>query len=120
MILGLATVVYQVRDLATAKEWYTNAFGVEPYFDEPYYVGFNIRGYELGLTPDGAGVGPGGSIAYWRVPNIDRAVDDFLKAGATVVEPAQEVGGDIKVATVADPDGNLIGIIENPHFKLPE
>lgn len=120
MILGLATVVYQAKNLAAAKEWYTNAFGVKPYFDEPYYVGFNIGGYELGLTPDGAAVGPGGSIAYWRVPNIEQAFDHFLKAGAVAVEPVQDVGGGIKVATVADPDGNLIGIIENPHFKLPE
>ena len=51
MFLGLRTVIYRVRDLAAAKAWYANAFGVQPYFDEPFYVGFDIGGYELGLHP---------------------------------------------------------------------
>src|SRR2546425_1247510 len=95
------------------------AFGVQPYFDEAYYVGFQLGGFELGLDPDVTGVppGPGGCVAYWGVPNLDSAVQQFTKAGATVTAPIQDVGGDIRVATVADPFGNLLGLIENPHFK---
>jgi predicted enzyme related to lactoylglutathione lyase len=119
MILGLRTVIYHVPDLDRAKEFYSKAFGTKPYFDEPYYVGFNIGGFELGLDPDesGGSAGAGGAVPYWGVPKIDPAVAEFVKAGARVTSPARDVGGDIKVATVADPFGNLIGLIENPHFK---
>jgi predicted enzyme related to lactoylglutathione lyase len=117
MIQGLRTVIYHVPDLARAKAWYSRAFDTEPYFDEPFYVGFNIGGFELGLDPGGSiAPGAGGSVAYWGVPDIARAVRQFQDAGAAVKAPVQEVGGDIKVATVADPFGNLVGLIENPHF----
>ena len=121
MVKGLATAIYRVTDLDKAKAWYTSAFGQAPYFDEPFYVGFNIGGYELGLNPDPSGgkSGPGGSVPYWRVENLDAAVAHFVSSGATVVAPVQDVGGGIKVATVTDPFGNLIGLIENPHFSLP-
>ena len=121
MILGLATAIYRVSDLARSKAWYTEVFGVQPYFDEPYYVGFNIAGYELGLNPSKTvDPGPGGSVAYWRVGNIDDAVEWFAKAGAVVRSPIQDVGGGIRVADLSDPDGNLLGLIENPQFKLPD
>ncbi len=84
MILGLRTVIYHVPDLQRAKAWYSTAFGVQPYFDEPFYVGFNIGGYELGLDPDTKGVPPGagGAVTYWGVPDIDAAVRDFTRVGA--------------------------------------
>ena len=121
MIKGLRTVIYHVPDLARAKAWYSRAFGTKPYFDEPFYVGFNIGGFELGLDP-GGGVAPGagGCVAYWGVPDIDKAVQQFTSDGAALKAPVQDVGGDIKVATVADPFGNLIGLIENPHFGKAE
>src|SRR5438093_9345742 len=52
MVRGLGSVIYHVADLHRATTWYTQAFQQEPYFDEPFYVGFNIGGYELGLDPD--------------------------------------------------------------------
>ena len=121
MIKGLATVIYHVPDLDRAKAWYAKAFNQQPYFDQPFYVGFNIGGYELGLNPDQsvASAGRGGTLAYWRVVKIEDAIDQFVRSGANVVSPAEEVGDGIKVATVADPFGNLIGLIENPHFSLP-
>jgi predicted enzyme related to lactoylglutathione lyase len=120
-IKGLATVIYTVPDLARAKAWYATAFQQEPYFDEPFYVGFNVAGYELGLHPDlSEGTpGPGGGVAYWRVGDIEAAVRHFVSTGATIVSAARDVGEGIKVATVADPFGNSIGLIENPHFTLP-
>ena len=120
MFLGLRTVIYHVADLARAMAWYTELFGVAPCFNEPFYVGFNIGGYELGLDPDtsGAAPGPGGAVAYWGVANADEALAHALSVGAQPRSPVQEVGGGIRVATVADPFGNLIGLIENPHFVV--
>ena len=115
---GLATVIYPAPDLARAKAWYAKAFGQDPYFDQPFYVGFEIAGYELGRVPDEGRPGPQGGVAYWRVDAIDPAVSHFLQCGATMVSEAKDVGDGIKVATVADPFGNSIGLIENPHFDL--
>jgi predicted enzyme related to lactoylglutathione lyase len=122
MVQGLGTVIYPVPDVKQGKAWYTKAFGQNPYFDEPFYVGFNIEGYELGLDPNATQTKPGaaGGLAYWRVGDIDAAVQHFVASGATLVAPVQDVGGDIKVATVADPFGNAIGLIHNPHFRLPD
>ena len=107
-------------DLTRARDWYAAAFTQEPYFDEPFYVGFSIGGYELGLHPDlsESQPGPGGSVAYWRVSAIEPAVDHFVRTGAAMVAAVQDVGGGIKVARVADPFGNVIGLIENPHFAV--
>ncbi len=93
----------------------------EAYFDQPFYVGFNIAGYELGFDPNQTltKAGPGGSVAYWRVAEIESAVRHFEMAGAIVVAPVQDVGDGIRVATVTDPFGNMVGLIENPHFELP-
>jgi predicted enzyme related to lactoylglutathione lyase len=117
MILGLRTVVYNVAadQLDRAKEWYTQAAGVAPYFDTPYYVGFNVGGFELGLHPDKQ-AGPGGTVAYWGTRDIGGEVARLKGIGATEVDPIQDVGEGIKVATLADPFGNLFGVIENPHF----
>lgn len=118
--LGLRTVVYYVSDLQAAKKWYSLATGIEPYFDEPFYVGFNIGGYELGLDPDRAnGVsGAGGSTAYWGVTNADRALEELVAVGATLKTAVIDVGGGIRVGAVFDPFGNELGVIENPLFKL--
>jgi predicted enzyme related to lactoylglutathione lyase len=122
MIKGLGTVIYPVSDLTRAKAWYAKAFQQQPYFDQPFYVGFNIAGYELGLDPDSAEGKPGlgGGLAYWRVTDIEAAIAHFVGIGARVVAPVRDVGDRVKVATVADPFGNSIGLIENPHFRLPE
>jgi len=118
MFLGLRTVIYHVPDLAAAKAWYAAAFGVPPYFDEPFYVGFQIGGFELGLDPDTGGVNVGNNaVAYWGVADIDKAYARLLDRGAKPRDPVKDVGGDIKVATIADPFGNVIGLIQNPHFK---
>lgn len=116
-ILGLRTVGYKVPDLAAAKKWYAEAFETEPYFDEPFYVGFNIAGYELGLMPDERTVG-NNVVIDWGVEDVEAAYQRFLSLGATEDETPRDVGGDIIVASVKDPWGNIIGLIYNPHFKL--
>jgi predicted enzyme related to lactoylglutathione lyase len=119
MFQGLRTVIYRVPDLAAAKAWYTAAFGVAPYFDQPFYVGFEIGGYELGLHPYGdKPVTVGNSVvAYWGVADVDVALRHMRDHGAEPHEPATDVGEGIKVGSVVDPFGNVIGLIENPHFK---
>jgi predicted enzyme related to lactoylglutathione lyase len=114
MLLGLRTVAYHVDDLDKARTWFTALVGHAPYFDEPYYIGFNVGGYELGLLPDVDGVG-----TYWGVDDIEAEVARLVGLGAAIKVPISDVGGDIKTATVIDPFGNEIGGIENPHFKLP-
>ncbi len=121
MIRGLRTAIYRVGDLDRAKEWYTAVLGVAPYFDEPFYVGFDVGGFELGLQPEepgGAGPGVAGVVAYWCVDDADGAFERLLGLGAAELEGVRDVGGGIRVATVLDPSGNAFGIIENPHFSL--
>ena len=119
MFLGLRTVIYRVRDLAAAKAWYAGAFGIQPYFDEPFYVGFEVGGYELGLHPHEGELTIGNNeVAYWGVSDIEAAHRHMLDRGATPNEAVQDVGGGIKVAAVNDPFGNVVGLIENPNFRV--
>ena len=123
MLRGLRTVIYKTPDLEGAKAWYKQLFGLTPYFDEPFYVGYNVGGYELGLDPDTdtgrQSAGPGGSVAYWGVEKLAPAIERLTAAGVELVAPMKDVGGGIMVATIRDPFGNVIGLIENPHFQLP-
>ena len=119
-ILGLRTTIYKVGDINKAKEWYTKAFGTQPYFDEPFYVGFEIGGYELGLQPEEK---PSKNktesvVAYWGVDDVNTEFNRFIAQGASAFEQPEEVGGGIIVATLKDPWGNIIGLIYNPHFKI--
>jgi predicted enzyme related to lactoylglutathione lyase len=111
---SLRTCIYQVHDLALAKEFYSQALGKDPYFDEPYYVGFNVDGHELGLDPDVSKRPPGGSgmIGYWRVEDINAAWQHLTTIGATSIELPHAVGVDLQVSVVADPFGNYIGLIQ--------
>lgn len=116
---GLRTVVYKVPNLEEAKQWYKGVLGFDPYFDEPYYVGFNVGGYELGLLPIEENHVPGNnSAAYWGVDNVDEMYNKMIDAGATSFEKPQNVGGELVVAAVKDPWENVVGIIYNPDFKV--
>jgi predicted enzyme related to lactoylglutathione lyase len=117
-LLGLRSGIYHVADLAAARAWYIDVTGTVPYFDESYYVGFDVGGFELGLDPDTSVVRPGGGggLAYWGVADADSALARLLELGAVVVEPVADVGGGVRHAVVQDPFGNYFGIIENPRF----
>jgi predicted enzyme related to lactoylglutathione lyase len=119
-LLGLRTVIYRVNDVARATDWYTNVLGFPPYFNEPFYVGFNVGGYELGLQPEeDAGPAKAENVeAYWGVEDIQAEYDRLLALGAIEHHQPQEVGGGIWVALLKDPWGNLIGLIKNPHFQI--
>ena len=114
-MLGLKTVIYHVDNIERAKEWYTEVVGFPPYFDQPYYVGFNVGGFELGLDPDMSGVVHGNNeTAYWSVENIESFFEKIKAIGAEVVSDIRDVGDGIKVASFKDPFGNIFAIIENP------
>ena len=117
MLLGLRTALYAAPDLDAGKAFYTAALGFGPYFDEPFYVGYEVGGFELGLVPDGT-PSAGGTRALWGVADCAAAIARLLELGAKPHEGVQDVGGDIRVASVLDPFGNAFGVIENPNFDL--
>jgi predicted enzyme related to lactoylglutathione lyase len=119
MILGLRTAIYPVTDLASAKSWYSQVLGVQPYFDQPFYVGFSVGGFELGLLPDETS-GTTGPQILWGVLDVETELERLLALGATELVPVQDVGEGIKVAAVKDPFGNRLGIIENPNFSASD
>jgi len=116
MILGLRTAIYPAPDLQQAKKWYSDLLGQSPYFDQPFYVGFAVGGFELGLVPT-ATPSTLGPQPLWGVQSAEAAYARLLELGATALEPVTDVGEGIKVAAVTDPFGNRFGVIENPHFK---
>jgi len=115
MIKGLRTVIYPSRDLAAAKAWYSQVLGSEPTFDQPFYVGFSVAGFELGLVPD-AEPGAPGSEAYWGVDDVDAELARLLALGGKPDYAVTAVGEGIRYASVLDPSGNRFCIIENPGF----
>lgn len=118
--LGLRTTIYKVKEIEKARDWYAEVFETQPYFDQPYYVGFNIGGYELGLQPvsQSPEIQVDNVVVYWGVEDINETYNWMLKIGAEPHETPENVGGDIEVATVVDPWGNVVGLIYNPSFKL--
>jgi predicted enzyme related to lactoylglutathione lyase len=120
--LGLRTCIYRVTDLEAAKTWYTKILDIPPYFDEPFYVGYEVSGYELGLMPFEGENTEGSSLdninIYWGVEDIHVSYQRLLDLGATTDEAPNNVGGEMMVATLKDPWGNIFGIIYNPYFQL--
>jgi predicted enzyme related to lactoylglutathione lyase len=112
--LSLRSVIYPAPDLARAREWYAAVLEQAPYFDQPFYVGFDVAGFELGLDPDPAArpAGDAGGLALWKVADLDATWARLLSLGATSITPPHEVGGGIRVATARDPFGNAVGLIE--------
>ena len=111
---GIKTVLHPVSDLAAAKALYTALLGVPPQTDSSFYVGFEAAGQQIGLVPSGASQGMTSPVAYWHVPDIEAKLAEVTAAGATVKEPAHDVGGGRLVATVTDLDGNVLGLLQDP------
>jgi hypothetical protein len=113
--LGLRTVIYPSPELAAAKAWWTGLLGIEPYFDQPFYVGYEVGGYELGLLPSGDPAD--GAHVYWGVADVAGAVSEAIRQGATEHTPPTDVGEGIVTALVRNPLGSIVGFIYNPNFK---
>jgi predicted enzyme related to lactoylglutathione lyase len=110
---GIKTVLHPVSDLAKAKAVYAALLGIPPQTDSPYYVGFEAEGQNIGLVPGGGPQGMTSPVAYWHVTDIEAKLAELIAAGATVKEAAHEVGGGRVVATVTDPDGNVLGLLQD-------
>ena len=110
---GIKTVLHPVSDLAAAKPVYTALLGIPPQTDSDYYVGYEAEDQQIGLVPGGGPQGMTSPVAYWHVPDIEAKLAEVTAAGATVREPAHDVGGGRLVATVTDPDGNVLGILQD-------
>jgi predicted enzyme related to lactoylglutathione lyase len=111
--MGIKTVLHPVSDLGAAKAVYTALLGLPPQHDDTYYVGYDTAGQHIGLVPGGASQGMTSPVAYWHVPDIEAKLAEVTAAGATVKDPARDVGGGRLVATVIDPDGNVLGLLQD-------
>ena len=110
---GIKIVLHPVSDLEKAKAVYTALLGLEPQADAPYYVGYDTGGQHIGLVPKGGPQSMDSPVAYWAVADIEQKLAEVTAAGAVVKEPAREVGPGRRVATVTDPDGNVLGIVQD-------
>ena len=118
MLLGLRTVIYPTASLEEAKNCATRILGVKPYFDQPFYVGYNVAGYEFALDPnEDPAADP---TSYWGVADVDIAVTEMVERGATVRSSVRDVGDRIRLATLDLPGIGVLGLIENPHFELQQ
>ena len=111
--MGAKTLLHPVSDVAAAKAVYAALLGVAPQTDESYYVGFEAAGQHIGLVPGGGPQAMTSPVAYWHVPDIEAKLAEVTAAGATVKEPAHDVGGGRLVAAVTDPDGNVLGLVQD-------
>lgn len=109
---GLKTIIYPVKNAASAKKLYTRLLGVDPIMDEAYYVGFRAGDQDIGLDPNGHRQGMTGPIGYWHVDDIKKSLQSLLDGGAQVLQEVRDVGGGKLVASVRDADGNPIGLIQ--------
>jgi predicted enzyme related to lactoylglutathione lyase len=112
---GVKTLLHPVKDLGAAKAVYTALLGIPPQNDADFYVGYEAEGQHIGLVPGGGPQGMTSPVAYWHVTDIEAKLAEVTAAGATVKEFPREVGGGRLVATVTDPDGNVLGLLQDPH-----
>jgi predicted enzyme related to lactoylglutathione lyase len=114
MTKGATTIIYPTQDLARAKALFTQWLGVEPFVDEPYYVGYRVAGQDIGLDPNGHAKGMTGPVAYWDVEDVKAAVDGLVAAGAEVLQDTQDVGGGKLIAMLKVTDGHVVGLAQQP------
>lgn len=124
---GLATSNFQAADLTAARAWYTSFLGVEPYFVRDGYLEWRLGrdADELGIVdarfvPGSEGRTPGGQYVYWSVDDVRATVDDLVSRGATIHEPPTARGDGWVSGAVVDPFGNVLGLIQSPHWRGEE
>ena len=111
---GIKTVLHPVSDLDAAKAVYAALLGVPPTADSAYYVGFDAAGQHIGLVPGGGLQNMTSPVTYWHVTDIETKLAEVTSAGASLKDPARDVGGGRLVATFTDPDGNVLGLVQDP------
>jgi|SRR6188508_981489 len=108
---GIKTIIYPVKDVPKATTLFRKLLGVEPYADQPYYVGFKIGDQDIGLIPNGHNAA--GMTAFYHVDDIKASLQTLLDAGAEIIQELKDVGGGRLVASAKDNDGNIIGLVQN-------
>jgi predicted enzyme related to lactoylglutathione lyase len=111
---GIGTIIYPVRDIARAKQLYSKLLDVEPYMDEPYYVGYKVGNQDIGLDPNGYKQGMTGPVSYYHVGDIKKTLQSLQETGAQLMQDVRDVGGGKMIATVKDTEGNVVGLIQLP------
>jgi predicted enzyme related to lactoylglutathione lyase len=111
---GIGTIIYPVKDIAQAKKLFSKLLGVEPYMDEPHYIGYKVGNQDIGLDPNGFSQGMTGPISYYHVGDIQKTLQLLLEEGAKIMQDVEDVGGGKLIASVKDTDGNVIGLIQLP------
>jgi predicted enzyme related to lactoylglutathione lyase len=111
--MGIKTMLHPVSDLEKAKPVYTALLGVAPQSDAPYYVGYETAGQQIGLVPRRGPTAATSPVAYWHVADIEAKLAEVTAAGATLKQAPNDVGGGRLVATFTDPDGNVLGLIQD-------
>ena len=111
---GIKTIIYPVKDLERAKKTFNELLGIKPYADAPYYVGYRIGDQEIGLDPNGNHQGLTGPIGYYHVSDIKQSLQSLVDAGSKVIQEVKDVGGGRLIASVRAPEGNIIGLLQNP------
>jgi predicted enzyme related to lactoylglutathione lyase len=114
MNLGVETIIYPVNDINRSRKLFSQLLGVEPYAESPYYVGYKVGNQDIGLVPDGFNQGMTGPISYYHVSDIRVSLQALLEGGAQNLQEVKDVGGGKLIASVKDPDGNVIGLIQMP------
>jgi predicted enzyme related to lactoylglutathione lyase len=112
-VQGIKTVLHPVSDVEKSKAVYSALLGIEPQADSAYYVGYDVGGQHIGLVPGGGPQGLTSPVAYWHVDDIEAKMAEVTAAGATVKDAPNEVGGGRVVGSVVDPDGNVLGLIQD-------
>ena len=111
---GIKTVLHPVSDLEKAKPVYAALLGIQPQADSSYYVGFDFAGQQIGLVPGGGQEAMTSPVAYWHVSDINAKLAEVTAAGGVISESAHDVGAGRLVATFTDPDGNVLGLLQDP------
>ena len=114
MSKGVKVIIYPVSDPERAKTLFSSLLGVAPYADQPYYVGFKAGDQDIGLDPNGHRQGMTGPVPFFEVADIRQTLSTLLEGGAETVQDVRDVGGGRQIATVRDPDGNVIGLLQDP------
>ncbi len=107
---GVRTIIYPAKDMARAKKQFRTLLGVDPYSDQPYYVGFKVEDQDIGLVPNSP---EAGMAAFYHVDDIQRNLQSLLEAGSQLLRKVTDVGGGRLIASVKDPDGNIIGLVQD-------
>ena len=75
---GVKTIIYPLKDINESKTVFRKLLSVEPYADQPYYVGFKVGDQDIGLVPNNP---EAGMTAFYHVDDIKNSLQILLDGG---------------------------------------